>query len=191
MSALPQSQPNAQQPLELFFESCIHNVFAGQLGLYDPPIERYLAGVLTEFTHTDRLYKIRDERGKPIHSVDALIHASDPVHGTATSFDSERRIRKHIGDYTLFLTGMYPESLGKYYRRRHAHDSKVTYKDLVSTGKESYYIVSQFNLYEYEQEAPLFARLSDWFERCTQGLAIVRQEMSRKRMHLLPPPVEG
>ena len=48
-------------------------------------------------------------------------------------------------------------------------------------GKESYYIVSQFNLFEYEQEAPLFGRLSDWFERCILGLTIVRDELERKR----------
>jgi len=30
---------------------------------------------------------------------------------------------------------------------------------LIRAGKESYFIVSQFNLFEYEQEAPLFARL--------------------------------
>ena len=58
--------------------------------------------------------------------------------------------------------------------------------ELIRAGKESYFIVSQFNLFEYEQEAPLFARLSDWFERCILGLALVREDLSRRKS--LPPP---
>jgi hypothetical protein len=27
----------------------------------------------------------------------------------ARSFDYERKVRKHIGDYTLFLTGLFPK----------------------------------------------------------------------------------
>ena len=46
-------------------------------------------------------------------------------------------------------------------------------------GKESYYIVSQFDLFEYRDEAPLFARLSDEFERCMHGLKHVREEVDK------------
>jgi hypothetical protein len=46
--------------------------------------------------------------------------------------------------------------------------------------------VSQFNLFEYEQEAPLFGRLSDWFERCILGLTLVREEIGGRKA--LPAP---
>ena len=45
--------------------------------------------------------------------------------------------------------------------------------------------MSQFNLFEYEQEAPLFGRLSDWFERCILGLTLVRDELGHRKP-LLP-----
>ena len=48
--------------------------------------------------------------------------------------------------------------------------------------------MSQFNLFEYEQEAPLFARLSDWFERCILGLSLVREELDKRKT--LPPTVQ-
>ena len=32
-----------------------------------------------------------------------MMLAADPVHGTAASFDEERALRKHIGDYALFV----------------------------------------------------------------------------------------
>jgi hypothetical protein len=49
--------------------------------------------------------------------------------------------------------------------------------------------VSQFNLAEYEQEAPLFARLSDRFERCILGLTLVREELGPRKPLMLPPSV--
>ena len=111
-----------------------------------------------------------------------MMAASDPVHGTAASFDQERYIRKHIGDYTLFLTGMYPESL-------HLWRQRTRFLQMVRAGKESYWIVSQFNVFEYAQEAPLFEKLSESFEGCVYGLTKVRGEME-KRM-ALPPATQG
>jgi hypothetical protein len=35
----------------------------------------------------------------------------------------------------------------------------------------------------------LFARLSDWFERCVYGLTLVREELCRRAPNLLPPTV--
>ena len=49
--------------------------------------------------------------------------------------------------------------------------------------------MSQFNLFEYEQEAPLFARLSDRFERCILGLTLVREELGPRKPLMLPPQV--
>jgi len=43
-------------------------------------------------------------------------------------------------------------------------------------------------LFEYEQEAPLFARLADGFERCILGLTMVREEIGPKKKLLMPPP---
>jgi hypothetical protein len=44
-------------------------------------------------------------------------------------------------------------------------------------------------MFEYEQEAPLFARLSDRFERCILGLTLVREELSPPKPKMLAPPV--
>ena len=90
----------------------------------------------------------------------------------------ERALRKYIGDYTLFVGGMYPEATGSD-RRRRRHQPSLD--ELIRAGKESYYIVSQFNLFEYEQEAPLFARLSDGFERCSLGLTLVREDLGPRK----------
>lgn len=173
-------------PLELFFQQAVRNSYEGKLGLNDPDVTAYVARLLCEFSESENLYKVRDEMGRPIEELTEMIEAADPVNGTATSFDAERALRKHIGDYSLFVAGMYPEAMGSNRRRRHHQPSLG---ELIHAGKESYYIVSQFNLFEYEQEAPLFARLADGFERCILGLTLVREEIGPRKKLMLPPAV--
>ena len=107
-----------------------------------------------------------------------MLLESDPIYGPAPSFDRERQVRKHIGDYTLFLAGMFPESINHFRLRRQRLENFVEW---VKAGKESYYIVSQFDLFEYKQEAPFFARLSGSFEACIYGLNMVRGELDRRK----------
>jgi hypothetical protein len=173
---------NQTHPLEPFFEQAVRNSYEGKLGLHDPDMTGYVAHLLCEFSQAEKLYKIRDEKGYPIEELEAMIRAADPVNGTASSFDAERAMRKYIGDYALFVGGMYPEANAPGARRgRHP-----SLGELINAGKESYFIVSQFNIFEYEKEAPLFARLADGFERCILGLSLVREELNKRKA--LPPP---
>jgi hypothetical protein len=173
-------------PLEPFFQQVVRNSYEGKLGLNDPDVTAYVARLLCEFSESDKLYKVRDEVGRPIEELKEMVQAADPVNGTAPSFDAERALRKHIGDYALFVAGMYPEAISSS-RRMRRHQPSLG--ELILAGKESYYIVSQFNLFEYEQEAPLFARLSDRFERCILGLTLVREELGPRKPLMLPPQV--
>ena len=172
-------------PLEPFFQQAARNSYEGKLGLHDPGVTGYVAHLLCEFSEAGNLFSLRDESGRPIEDLEEMMRAADPVHGTAASFDEERALRKHIGDYTLFVAGMYPEAAGSRRRRRHY----PSLDELIHAGKESYYIVSQFNLFEYEQEAALFARLSDRFERWLLGLTLVREELGPRTPFQLPPHV--
>ena len=139
--------------------------------MHDAEITTYVADLLTEFCRADNVYRVRDVWGNPVREVGEMLLAADPVHGAAASFDEEREIRKHIGDYTLFLTGMYPGSMQRQQR------PGESYFEMVRAGKESYYIVSQFDLFEYAREAPFFARLASSFEACIYGLNLVRGEL--------------
>jgi hypothetical protein len=171
--------------LEPFFQQMVRNSYAGKLGIHDTAITQYVARLLCEFSEADKLYKVRDDEGRPsLARRDGA--AADPVHGTATSFDAERAVRKHIGDYALFVSGMYPESMDPY-RRRHGQQS---FEELVKVGKESYYIVSQFDLEEYADEAPMFRRLAGWFDRCIYGLRLVREELTHNKPGFLARPRE-
>lgn len=176
---------NQAHPLEGFFRQAVRNSYEGKLGFHDPEVTGYVAHMLCEFSESENLFSMRDPRGRPMEELTEMMRAADPVLGEASSFDAERALRKHIGDYSLFVAGMYPEAAGSPRRQRHHQPSL---DELIRAGKESYFIVSQFNLFEYEREAPLFARLSDQFENCILGLTLVREEL-KPRKGLMPPRV--
>lgn len=158
--------------LRELFAGVVEHCFTAYTPMHDPMLTGYVAGVLTEFTSTERMYPLHDHLDRPIRQLCVMLAASDPVHGRASSFDEERRLRKHIGDFALFSTGMYPDSTYQY-------AEGTSFAELVATGKQSYYIVSQFDLFEYEREAGLFARLAEQFDTCRYGLTKVREELAR------------
>lgn len=162
-------------PLRLLFQQLVARHFDHEIGLRDGQVQQYVADVLTEFCDSRQLYKIRNAAGVPLHDVGEMLLESDPIYGDAPSFDRERQVRKHIGDYTLFFTGMFPESINKYRLRRHRLESFI---DLVKAGKESYFVVSRFDQFEYRNVAPLFAKLARAFESCVYGLNMVKNDLT-------------
>ncbi len=162
-------------PLRRIFDELVRDCFRDVLPRNNGDVTAYIADMLTEFSSTEKLYPVRDAQGRPVREIEALLRASDPVHGTAHSFDDERRLRKHIGDYLLFSAGMAPRNAA----------SPERLGAMVRAGQESYWVVAQFNLFEYEKEAPLFARLSRSFEPCVHGLREVYGRLQRNHPPLL------
>jgi len=162
-------------PLRQLFLDLVSRHYAEELGFHDTEVSAYVANVLAEFCEVDQLYKLRNIASKPLADVGEMLLESDPVYGPAPSFDRERQVRKHIGDYALFFTGMFPESINHFRLRR---QRLANFVDFMKAGKESYYIVSKFEYFEYAKVAPLFARLSDHFEQCVHGLNLVKNELS-------------
>ena len=160
--------------LSKFFEELISRSFRQRLGLTDSEITSYVTDLLTQFNQTDTLYRIRNSQGKPLEDVGEMLIESHPLL-EAASFDREREVRKHIGDFTLFFAGLFPEAVNRWRLRRTRLDSIVDY---VKAGKESYYIVSEFNQFEYKSIAPFFKKMSDHFETCVFGLNLVKQELT-------------
>jgi hypothetical protein len=161
-------------PLRQLFHEIVADCYAAHTGITDPELTSYVGDLLTEFSAADRLYRLRDAEGRPVRALSEMVAAADPVFGNASSFDEEREVRRHIGDYALFATGMFPETMQLW-----RHSGTSGFHEMVAAGKESYYIVSQFDLFEYKLEAPLFARLSEDFETCRFGLTQVREELNK------------
>jgi hypothetical protein len=173
-SADGRASSSANDPLWHLFEQLIERAFLTGVGVYDSQVYKYLADVLTDFAHVKRLYKVRTLAGRPISEIaDMLAEAS--VGMNATSFNREREVHKHIGDFALFWTGLYPEALP----RLQSACRKDQLIDYVAQGKSSYAIAASHNYGAYRDEAQVLRRLSDDFEVCMYGLNIVRREMDR------------
>src|SRR5437899_9255018 len=149
-------------PLQQFFTAVVEHNY-DDVGVRSLEVPGYVATLLTEFCEAENLYKIKGADGRPLADLGEMLHESDPVYGPAPSFDRERQVRKHIGDYTLFFSGMFPESLNHFRLRRQRLENFV---DWMKAGKDSYYIVSKFEHFEYAKVAPLFAMLSKNFRGC-------------------------
>ena len=161
-------------PLQQLFRELVGRHYAEEIGIRDPQVVSYVAHLLAEFCDAEQLLKIRNAAGKPLNDVGEMLIESDPIYGPAPSFDRERQVRKHIGDYTLFYAGMFPESINHYRLRRQRLESFV---DFIKAGKESYYIVSKFDQFEYARLAPLFAKLAREFESCVYALNLVKGDL--------------
>lgn len=167
-SIIPQGHP-----LRSLFENLVRRRLYGDAQLRDSEIVAYVSNLLVEFTHVRNLYKIRDARGRRLEDVGEMLLASNPLL-EGRSFDHERAVRKHVGDYTLFLAGLFPEYVASLPRRGLRLDAFIDY---VRAGKESYHIVSAFDLFEYKREASLFRKLSESFELCVFGLNLVKKDL--------------
>src|SRR6202049_4679170 len=161
-------------PLRQLFQELVGRHYAEEIGIRDPQVVAYVSHLLTEFCEADQLFKIHDVADGPLADLGEMILESDPVYGPAPAFDRERQLRKHIGDYALFFAGMFPESINHFRLRRHRLENFVEW---MKAGKESYYIVSKFEHFEYARVAPLFAHLSREFEGCVYGLNMVKNDL--------------
>lgn len=173
-----------RHPLRQLLQEKIAYCFGRDVGLRDQEIWAYLANLLTEFCDTRNLYALKNAQGRSLDDVGEMLLESDPIFGEALSFDRERQVRKHIGDFTLFFSGMFPEAINRFRLRRQRLESLV---DFVHAGKESYFIVSKYDQMEYRKVAPLFGRLSHQFENCVFGLNLVRHELDAMQHALVRP----
>ena len=169
-------------PLQQLFIELVGRHYAEEIGVRDPQIVNYVAHLMAEFCDVEELFRVRNTEGRPLTDVGEMLVESNPVFGPAPSFDRERQVRKHIGDYTLFFTGMFPESINHFRLRRNRTENFV---DWIKAGKESYYIVSKFEHFEYAKVAPLFANLSQNFEQCVYGLNLVKNELQEMQHPLV------
>src|SRR5262249_13180207 len=133
----------------------------------------------SRFVHIDALYRLRDARGRRLEEVvDMMLEAEAlPAAGR-----TRREYHRHIGDFTLFWTGVYPEAL----RRLPTVVSKDHFLDDCEQSKRAYYIASTFEGDPYREEARVLRRLSDEFELFAYGLSQVRREWERARSGIPP-----
>ncbi len=161
-------------PLRAYFADAIHDSLSGRLGIDDAQeVEHYLGEMLVRFMHRDGLYAVKDATGRPVEEIAEMLAEGD-VLLRADSFAREREVHRHIGDFLLFWSGFYPE----YLPAMKSSGGRDAILDPIQQGRYSYHVVSTFDHRPYEQESPLFRRLSDQFDEFRYGLSLVKSSFS-------------
>lgn len=158
------------QALQRYFAGLAEYVFQTNLGVVDPPLIDYVAGLLLRFIRTDAIHKVRNLTGRPLTEVVEMLIEADARVGLA-----RRAVHRHIGDFTLFWAGVYPEAL----REMQSSSKKDHFIDYCAQGKRAYFIASTIESDEAEVPASILERLSYNFEMCAYGLREVRREWER------------
>lgn len=158
--------------LARFFSGLCEYVFQTRLGVADPPMIDYLSGLMLRFARLDAMYRVRNLEGRPVTEVAGLLAEAEQRVGLA-----RRDVHRHIGDVTLFWTGVFPESLP----RLRSAASRDFFLDYCEQGKRAYYIASTIQT-DREEDTPreVLQRLSQQFEMCVYGLGEVRREWERR-----------
>ena len=139
-------------------------------GIADPPLIDYLSKLLLRFLRTDVLYAARDVEGNCLSEVADMLAEAE-----ARQAKPQREAFRHIGDFTLFWTGIYPEIAER--QRQGRKDSLHDYQD---QGKRNYLIASRLPADEQSAPDEVLERLSDRFELCVYGLGEVRKQWEER-----------
>lgn len=161
----------SQIPLYRFFAGLAEYAFHTRLGVADPPLVQYIATLLTRFVHCDVIYKVRSPAGRRLEEVAELV-----IEAEARIGEPRREVHRHIGDYTLFWTGVYPEALERLQKPTRLDH----FVDYCEQGKRAYYIASTIHSDQNAEENQVLGRLSHEFELCAYGLGEVRREWERR-----------
>jgi hypothetical protein len=156
-------------PLHRLFRGLTEYAFMTELGIGDPPLVGYVAGLLASFVPSHAVWRLRDAQGRQLNEVTAMVAEAE----AASDADRRRECHRHVGDFTLFWTGVYPESLAKF-RKTGSPDALINYQE---QGKRSYYLASRLS--GGTSQASILRRLSDQFELCAFGLSCVRREWEK------------
>jgi hypothetical protein len=146
----------------------------GELGLKDCRIIEYITFVLTNFSRTENLYRIRNLSGKQLKSVVEMLLESNvlPPKESRSSLFREMEMYQHIGDYTLFMMGIFKE-----------HVEKMGCIDFyLLEGKKSYGKVADIKGKLYEAGEMLFRELSYHFEFYTGALNFMKKTYFAKEV---------
>lgn len=148
-----------------FFLELVRKSF-DQLGMGDREIIEYIATLLTEFSHSDRWIRLRDAEGRRITStVEMLLSEVDDQRSAGARLEVERSVRKYVGDYTLFMSGLF--------RRFVEHGGYLGY--YLEEGARSYRAVSALDISLYRPGFLIFEELGRRFENYSGALDFMRK----------------
>ena len=165
---IPQSSPSGHSSaLDRFLSGINESVFQIKLGVANIELVNYLNQLLIRFVRVDTMKDFASGAGTPAAQIYELLTKVETCRA-----QDRRGLYQAIGDYTLFWSGMYPESLLKS-RGAYSTNGLVEYSE---HGKRCYAIASQMDTINPQPSKNLLSCLSQQYNLCAFGLREVRRE---------------
>ena len=134
-------------------------------GLTDRKLADYVAALLEDFTRTRRLQGVM-ENVQSTYISDLLLALRN-----ASSFETFL-IRAHIGNYALFITGIFHDNVER--RSLRGAPSCAFYEDM---GRRSFQAVAAHQVARRFEMSDLFENLADHFHHCRVALNRLTEEL--------------
>lgn len=159
---------SARDPSDVdrFFRGLTEYAFHARLGLVDPPLVDYVSLLLVRFLRNDAVALGSGTSPATTDVASLLVEAA-----ARPEPDEAREEYRHIGDITLFWSGLYPEAL----QRPDAPgriDRLAAYR---TTGKHAYRLAATLEPADAAAEKRLLEQLAEEYDLCVEGLAEVRR----------------
>ncbi len=161
-------EPLSRSNVERFFIGLSECIFHSKLGVVDVQLVDYVGEMLIRFIRADDIHRVRRPNGRPVTEVFQMFREAEQRIGLA-----RREVHRHIGDFTLFWSGMYPESL------QHSGSTSAAnpFLDYCQQGKRAYAIAAEIEAGDERPSSDVLMALSDQFEMCAFGLREIRREL--------------
>jgi hypothetical protein len=154
LSALIERRGCLRVSSRFYFYVLVRNVLR-RSGIQDRAVADYVAEVLTEFARAERARCVIPGLSGPLDYFFELLAALKDADERHRFF-----IRAHIGDYSLFLSGVFPERIRSRAEARGSPD--MSYYDAL--GRTHYRAASDHRLAQRYELATIFNTLSERFE---------------------------
>jgi hypothetical protein len=151
-----------------------------------PEVESYICDeVLAKFVHIDNLYMIKSSSGRRVTEIAEMLLEGEKL-PLRDPLLRDIRLHQYIGDYALFIAGLFPESLKKIRRGGMSKDyllmtlnsiivpfeSPLDY--YIEQGRASYGKVSKLYRSMDSRKFLLFTDLSTRFKSYVQLMSLIR-----------------
>ncbi len=147
-------------PLRQLFRTLTERALI-KIELRDTDLLFYLARLLVDFTFVENLHRFTGDGERQGEYLIGLLQQANE-----TEMPDKKTCYKHIGDFSLFMLGMFPE----YIARRRSVLSANYYSDF---GRIGYKAAGQLESDSWRIET--FRKLADEFEPCVESLRRVRE----------------
>src|SRR5688500_66258 len=163
-------QESRTSAVRRFFSGLTEYAFEARLGVANPALVDYIAELLVRFVRSDELYRLRSVRGQRLVQVADMLAEAQHREGPA-----RRQVHRHIGDFTLFWTGVYPEVVES--MRRGSKDALIDYQQ---QGKRAYWIASTIPVEKETAPPDGLTQLGEQFDLCVYGLGELRLQWEQR-----------